>query len=340
MLLLHSRVERFRISLWLDGVIAALALGAVSASVVFETVLRSNAHASTAEVVTDLAYPIGDLVLLLLVITGVALCGWRPGRTLALFGAGFLAFIIADSLFLYEISNNTYTAGTIVDLGWSVGPWLIALAAWQPATRLRADFSGRFMLAIPIGFGLIGVGLLTMMTVVPRNGLAVALVVACLIAVLARLALAFLENQRLLVVARHESLTDALTGLPNRRRLIDELPAVLASAGHESPRTLAMFDLDGFKTYNDTFGHLAGDHLLSRLGQRLDEFVAPYGRAYRLGGDEFCVLLDAASVPTERIVAGAAQALSETGTGFSIGTSYLDFRGFRRRRALVVTGVA
>jgi two-component system cell cycle response regulator len=322
MLLLHSRVERFRISLWLDGVIAALALGAVSASVVFETVLRSNAHGSTAQVVTDLAYPIGDLVLLLLVIIGVALCGWRPGRTLALLGAGFLAFIVTDSLFLYQISHNTYTAGTIIDLGWSVGPWLIALAAWQPATRVRAEFSGRFMLAVPIGCGLIGLGLLTTMTVVPRNGLAIALAVGCMIAMMARLALTLLENQRLLAAARHESLTDALTGLPNRRRLIDDIPAALASAGHGCPRTLAMFDLDGFKTYNDAFGHLAGDQLLARLGQRLGEVVAAYGRAYRLGGDEFCVLLDTVSAPPERIMAGAAEALSEAGTGFSIGASY------------------
>jgi two-component system cell cycle response regulator len=322
MLLLHSRLQRFRISLWLDGVVAALALGAVSASVVFETVLRSNAHGPTAQIVTDLAYPIGDLVLLLLVITGVALCGWKPGRTLTLLGAGFLAFIVTDSLFLYQISNNTYTAGTIVDLGWSVGPWLIALAAWQPATRVRVDLSGRFMLAVPIGFGLSGVGLLTMMTLVPRNGVAVALAVGCLIAVMARLALTFLENHRLLAAARHESLTDALTGLPNRRRLLDDLQAALAGAGHDWSQTLTMFDLDGFKAYNDAFGHLAGDQLLARLGQRLGKFVAAYGCAYRLGGDEFCALIDTVNAPRERIVAGAAHALSEAGAGFSIGCSH------------------
>ena len=70
-----------------------------------------------------------------------------------------------------------------------------------------------------------------------------------------------------------------------------------------------MFDLDGFKTYNDTFGHLAGDQLLARVGHRLLEFVAPHGRAYRLGGDEFCVLLDAVARPPEQIVAGAADSV-------------------------------
>ena len=53
---------------------------------------------------------------------------------------------------------------------------------------------------------------------------------------------------------------------------------------------LALFDLNGFKRYNDTYGHPAGDQLLARLGQRLADAVGPQGRAYRLGGDEFCVL--------------------------------------------------
>ncbi len=82
-----------------------------------------------------------------------------------------------------------------------------------------------------------------------------------------------------------------------------------------------MFDLDGFKTNNDPFGHHAGDQLLARVGQRLQEFVAQHGHAYRLGGDEFCVLLDATSFSPDPIIAGAVAALSETGSGFSIGSS-------------------
>ena len=54
-----------------------------------------------------------------------------------------------------------------------------------------------------------------------------------------------------------------------------------------------LFDLDGFKSYNDTFGHLAGDALLARLGGKLAAAVAPAGDAFRLGGDEFCVLISA-----------------------------------------------
>ena len=88
--------------------------------------------------------------------------------------------------------------------------------------------------------------------------------------------------------------TDALTRLRNRRALIEELPRVCERASEEEPAYLWFFDLNGFKHYNDSFGHVAGDTLLSRLGSRLREVVKPYGSVYRLGGDEFCVLISAA----------------------------------------------
>ena len=55
-------------------------------------------------------------------------------------------------------------------------------------------------------------------------------------------------------------------------------------------RLLALFDLDGFKHYNDTFGHPAGDALLCRLGANLEAFLGARGQAFRMGGDEFCAL--------------------------------------------------
>jgi diguanylate cyclase (GGDEF)-like protein len=115
---------------------------------------------------------------------------------------------------------------------------------------------------------------------------------------------------------RDAAMTDSLTGLPNRRRLTSDLEAAV-----RDPRAqLALFDLDGFKAYNDTFGHLAGDTLLARLGRRLREAVGDTGTAYRLGGDEFCVL-----VSGERgsaTIEAAAEALTEHGGAFTIGNSH------------------
>jgi len=124
-------------------------------------------------------------------------------------------------------------------------------------------------------------------------------------------------NAKLLDRSRSEALTDALSGLANRRALLGDLDAV--TGRDDGDRVLALFDLDGFKTYNDTFGHPAGDALLALLGRRLAEAIAGHGRAYRLGGDEFCVLLEPGA--DEALVATAARALSETGEGFAIGSS-------------------
>ena len=86
---------------------------------------------------------------------------------------------------------------------------------------------------------------------------------------------------------------------------------------------LAIFDLDGFKHYNDTFRHPAGDLLLIRLSERLRDAAADHGaRAYRMGGDEFCVLGPADSGPgPERVLAWGNAALTEHGEGFTITAS-------------------
>jgi diguanylate cyclase (GGDEF)-like protein len=98
-----------------------------------------------------------------------------------------------------------------------------------------------------------------------------------------------------------------------------DLEAAVASG---DPTVAAIFDLDGFKHYNDAFGHAAGDALLTRLGRALGAAVAGRGGAYRLGGDEFCVLLCGDRVATEAVVARAVEALTEDGEAFSIGSSH------------------
>jgi diguanylate cyclase (GGDEF)-like protein len=122
---------------------------------------------------------------------------------------------------------------------------------------------------------------------------------------------------------REQALTDALTGLGNRRKLAGDLSGRLAEVSKSGDETLVLmlFDLDGFKTYNDTFGHPAGDALLTRLGGKLAAAVSPHGDAYRLGGDEFCALLPARPGDLHGMVALAADALREHGETFSINAS-------------------
>ncbi|HMJ02497.1 MAG TPA: diguanylate cyclase, partial [Conexibacter sp.] len=149
------------------------------------------------------------------------------------------------------------------------------------------------------------------------------LATAALLVALLRAGITFRENHHLLRTTREEALTDGLTGLPNRRRLMRDLE--LTFAGHPRhgvrPATFAFFDLDGFKGYNDTFGHAAGDMLLDRLAGRLADAVAGCGRAYRLGGDEFCVLLDGRVPFDAGPMLASRAALEEQGEGFLVGAS-------------------
>jgi diguanylate cyclase (GGDEF)-like protein len=151
------------------------------------------------------------------------------------------------------------------------------------------------------------------------SGWSVALVVAAL-ALLVFAAISFLAQHRLLVAT---SMSDALTGIPNRRQLKADLEQGLKEASPAKPLLLMLFDLNGFKAYNDTFGHPAGDALLIRLAKALEAAMTDHGgSAYRLGGDEFCVLAAVDPDATTPIVAAASQALSEHGGGFSISASY------------------
>ena len=118
-----------------------------------------------------------------------------------------------------------------------------------------------------------------------------------------RLELALSDAQHL---ARH----DAVTGLPNRSSLNDRLESALAQARRKSWRLAVMFiDLDAFKHINDTYGHDAGDKVLSIVSERLQGHVRDSDTVGRQGGDEFVYLMLEAT--DDRAVAGVATTIIE-----------------------------
>jgi diguanylate cyclase (GGDEF)-like protein len=131
------------------------------------------------------------------------------------------------------------------------------------------------------------------------------------------------ENEELLGLSREEASTDLLTGLGNRRALTNELAEALSRAQTSQSHELlvAIFDLDGFKQYNDAFGHAAGDTLLARLGAGLALAVKRSGTTYRMGGDEFCMLAACTPDSAEALLDGALAALSDHGEGWEISCS-------------------
>jgi diguanylate cyclase (GGDEF)-like protein len=220
--------------------------------------------------------------------------GRRPGSAWWRLAAAE-AILVALDLMRADI----LTAPLSAQAAWCLAFLLVMAAGFGSPPPRGERAKGALAAAVPIAAGAVCVALLMHAALADRNAVTVWLAGAALFASLARAALLLRENHRLMRRAVTEAVTDKLTGLPNRRALIRDLDRAVASG---KVHTLAFFDLDGFKAYNDAFGHAAGDALLQRLARPL---VAA-GRAYRLGGDEFCLLTE--SAPD---IARAVAALSE-----------------------------
>jgi diguanylate cyclase (GGDEF)-like protein len=317
-LLMRSQVVAHRAAVWLDGLTGALAIGALGTAIVLPRVLSAY-QGDTAALILNVAYPIGDMLVLGFVVAAMTV-GWSTvGRAWYLLAAGLVVNSLANSAYVYSVATETYTRGTLQDSGWLLAAGLIALAAWQrPQVSAGQARSDRAIFA-PLAASLAALGLSVYGILYHLTPVAAVLTVATLFAVVLRLALTLTENRTMLSHSQVEATTDALSGLGNRRRLMPDLEEAVQSPA----ATLVLFDLDGFKNYNDSFGHPAGDALLQRLSRRLDQAAQDHqGTAYRMGGDEFCVLLPCSGAAAEPGIGAALVALSEQGEGFIVTSSH------------------
>jgi diguanylate cyclase (GGDEF)-like protein len=298
---------------------------------------------SLADLFYLLYYPCAYVAMVLLVRARVqrfSASRWLDGAIAATTSAAVIASVafepiasaakqgsaaaIADTSYLYTTAHDTYAVGGWIDTTWLVAALAIGSSAWQPSTartaksRLRA----RRVLLIPVTFAFTALSVLLYGDFHHVGAVGLALAGVTLLLVIMRAGWTFADNVRLLAASRHEAVTDTLTGLGNRRLMNTQLEEALADGEDSDAAVLVMFDLNGFKVYNDRFGHLAGDTLLSHLGRRLSAAVGSAGSAYRPGGDEFCVLLRGDVARADVHIAAARAALSADGEGFAVSASH------------------
>ena len=316
--LARSRIRGLSKTLWADGLTAGLTAGAISAAVVLEPVVNALGGGQLA-IATNLSYPVADLLLLGLICGLLAAGGRRLDRRFAILALGIILFWASDTIYLIKTAQGTWVSGGPFDPGWWAISVCFAAAAWTDPRGRVASMRARPVISVPIVFALISLAILVAGSSTEITLPAVLLAAGALVSVLGRLVLTFREHQTMLDRSRTEASTDPLTGLGNRRALASTLAARLESTT-PAPLILALFDLDGFKSYNDRFGHVAGDALLQRLATGLGAVLTAPAGVYRMGGDEFCALLPGGD-EGQALLRAASAVLSESGDGFSISAS-------------------
>ncbi len=317
-LFVRGETRRLTAANWLDGAVAGLGAAALCAAFVFGALEHSTGEHGLALAV-NLAYPAGDVMLLLLVAGGSALLSGRQRLPWLLVGAGIFVNVLGDTSNLLHTSDllgamGSRQLGTVVDqIAWPTSILLISFAMWlprgRPASRLLDQPAG---LLLPGLAAVAGVTLLYASTIRPVNQVATSLAAATLLLVVLRTGLSVRGLRALTLERQRLSVTDHLTGLGNRRHLFDGLEAFFAESAE--PRRLAFLfiDLDGFKRINDSFGHPAGDEVLGNIGARLAAALSDSDLLTRIGGDEFAVVLrDADAAKAEATARRLTDALQE-----------------------------
>ncbi len=310
-LLVRARGRHIAPAVWLDGLVIGLGAAAVVAALVLTPLLRPEPPVS-GQAVIELAYPVADLTLLIVLAAVGSITRFRLDPRFALLGLGLGLTLVTNLAYLVLYMSRSYHEGDPVDLGWLLALPPIAGAAClpgparQPDTTLQTGPIERTAIAAPTVAGLAALAVLTGAVLMGEYRLALppaagALAAACILVALLRAAFT-LHQLQALPEARREARTDPLTALPNRRHL-QEWCARLLARPDAAPLTLLLIDLDGFKLVNDHHGHPMGDALLVEVANRFAATMRHDDLLGRLGGDEFAAVLPRTTPPQARMVA-------------------------------------
>ena len=319
-LLVRARAHELDWRLWMDGAIAGLGAAALGTAFVFDYIAHQTTGTSL-QIATTLAYPLGDIAMLALTVGIIALTSWHPRMAWSLILVGLSSIAFADIAYSLQSTSAGIPEGVWTEPFYALGACALAAGAWRfqgGAIRGPERIDGWRELIVPGVFAAVMIGLFAMQYSSTSSSLATVLTVATMIAVIVRLAVSVRQNNMLLEQVR----TDPLTGLVNRGGMQVDLATHSSTATEENPVAVLLFDLNGFKRFNDTFGHPAGDELLTRLGGELRQSVGDDGVAYRFGGDEFCLLLTCERSRFEEVSRRAAMSLTASQRGVEVSAAW------------------
>ena len=272
----------------LDGLVIGLAAGAVAVALWFDAILAQTG--GLASVVVGLAYPIFDLVFVVIIMAGLAPIGFRPDWSSGALMAGAALFALGDVVYLRQVAADTYRPATVLELTWVAGMVLYGFAPWLPTHRHQreGEQSDGVATVVPAAAAVVALAIVALGISGRLPDLATWLAITAIAAVLVRARITIREL-RVANEGFRQARTDDLTGLLNRRGFGEEADRRLAADGAPPP-ALMMIDLNGFKEVNDSLGHASGDHLLTVVAARLARSLPPETVVARLGGDEFGVV--------------------------------------------------
>jgi diguanylate cyclase (GGDEF)-like protein len=290
-----------RSSVFLDGLIAALALAAVSWVFVVEPVLAQGDVPLSVKLIM-IAYP-SMSIFLVVVALRIALNPERsPVPAFWLLLAAMMSLFVGDALYLLADLSLVEIPAQLLDLPYAFAYLFAGAGALHPSMRsLTEPGYGQRMTESRLRIAIVGVALLipavltlayTSDVAADRAVLSMLMIVltgAAVLRIVQALQTAERSEARLVFQAHH----DSLTGLPNRRMMEEHLSQLLAKTPVDRTHVALLYlDLDRFKLVNDTLGHTRGDELLIEVAERLRQRVRPTDLVTRIGGDEFMIVLN------------------------------------------------
>ena len=253
-------------------------------------------------------YPIADLLVLSLLIRLALTPGVRSG-SYNLLGVGVVAYLAADTGYAGAVLLGSPVASSpLLEIGWLIGYALMGAAALHPQAACfdvaqaapSLTLSTR-RLALMAGASIVAPTILAVQSLAEAvvEGLVIAgASILLFLLVLLRMFGLLREVQRSAMLAETLADTDPLTGALNRRSWDRHLPFELARAARTRlPLCVALLDLDHFKRFNDTHGHLAGDEFLREVTQRWTAQLRAGDILARYGGEEFGLVMPTCFLP-------------------------------------------